>query len=164
MSPSLYTRGSYRPALGALALLLALVTPAAYAQRLSDFPAGTRLRVRTTDDMSWREGTLEAVTRDTLALRRPDQRLAIPRENVLNVELRFEDASRLSRGINGILIGALAGVLVDGGLVAIGCAQHASECALPIVFAPVFALAGAVLGGAINASRGVETWEALPVN
>jgi hypothetical protein len=142
------------------AILLAITAPATQAQRLADLKVGMRLRVSTEDVVRWREGELDTLTTDSLALWQRDQRFVLSRARLVAVEQRGADANQNERVAHGAIVGALVG-LAGGGALMLSChgGVSATGCRLlSLVFAVPAVLAGAGIGAMINGARPLETW------
>jgi hypothetical protein len=149
--------------LAVAAFLLAAAAPSLRAQRLTDLPGGTPLRLRTAGERAWREATLDAVTPDSLAFRQSGQRFTVPRSQLRTVELRDPDRSRVPHVIVGGVLGAVVGVVAVVADVN-RCEQRRPRndlCGLGIILTPPAALLGATLGGLVGALLPVDRWHTV---
>ena len=150
------------------ALLLISATPAAQAQRLSDLPAGTRLRVRTDTDPQWHDGSFAGARSDSLAFQNYGEIFVVPRTRIQSLEWRQPDASRWKHaGVGGLVGGAIL-----AGAVAIANVDNDRECHDPqyrvqhvcawdAAFTAIGGGLGFLVGAGVGALWPVERWRAV---
>jgi hypothetical protein len=151
-----------RPFILAAMLLLGAASHA-QAQRVADLPNGTLLRVRTEGTRGWHDGTLVAVTPDSLALAGSNEIFVVPRGQIRALERRERNAPRAPRVLVGGVLGAVAGVAL------VVHDVHRCEngpppndmCGLGAVFALPAAMVGFSVGAIVGALLPTERWHAV---
>jgi hypothetical protein len=145
-----------------LALLAALAS-GLHAQRTLAVALGSRMRVQTQDDSTWRVGRLTGIAPDTLRLRScdscADDVYSLPSLSAIQVSV-----GRTRRGTT-ILKGAMLGTLVGlgsgwlyGWAKTRHCAPNVSLCGIEYLAIPFFGAGGLFVGMAIGGSLQYDDW------
>ena len=161
-----------RRAVRLLGLCLALLAPlgsGVQAQHTLAVAIGSRIRVQTQDDSTWRVGRLAGTALDTLRLRQCDSCAAViyslPSLNAIQVSVgRTRRASTiLNGGLLGALVGAGSGALY-GWAKTRHCAPEASVCGIEYLAVPFFGVGGLFIGMAVGASFKYDDWRPAPIH
>ena len=148
--------------------LLAGLTSTVHAQRTVAVAVGSRVRVHTQNDSTWRVGRVTRIAPDTLWLRScdacADNVYTFP--YVSDIQLSI---GRTRRG-NTILRGAVLGTLVGlgsgwmyGWAKTRHCAPNVSLCGIEYLAVPFFGAGGLFIGMAVGSAFRYDDWRPAPI-
>lgn len=145
--------------------LVAMTAPPASAQRTVELGVGTRIRVRTEADSSWRVGRLVGASQDTIRFQACDAcAVATYALSTTTVEVSVarirDNSTALNGGGLGLLLGAGAGALLAYQATR-NC--HEGPCGIAYVAVPIGAIAGFFLGATAGSVIRYEDWEPAPI-
>jgi hypothetical protein len=148
--------------LPAFALLAALAS-GLHAQRTVAVALGSRMRVQTQNDSTWRVGRLAGIVPDTIRLRSCDS-CADDVYSLSSLSTIQVSVGRTRRGttiFKGAVLGTLAGLgsgWLYGWAKTRHCAPNDDLCGLEYLAVPFFGAGGLFIGMAIGSSRQYDDW------
>jgi hypothetical protein len=142
------------------ALCLAFTSPV-QAQRTLAVAVGSRIRLQSQADTTWRVGRLAGVASDSVHMQSCDsctiEVYSLP--SLRAVQVVVGRTARGSTVLKGALIGALLGI--SSGLLYAkkhGCASEAASCGVQYLPVPFLGAAGLAIGAAIGSSFRYDDW------